>query len=105
MIDEKHLENVEYLNYLGSRITNGARCARGITSRIAMAKAVFDKKRILCHQQTGLKFKEEISKTVFGAELCMVLKFEDASESRSEISWKLKSGAGEGWRRSVGLIT
>jgi carbamate kinase len=69
-----------------------------------MAKAVFSKKKILCHQQTGLKFKEDISKNIFGAELCMVLKFEDASESRSEISWKLKCDAGEGWRRSVGFI-
>jgi len=68
-----------------------------------MVKAVFSKKKILCRQETGLKFKEEISKKIFGAELCMVLKFEDASESRSEISWQLKSGAGEGWRRSVGL--
>jgi hypothetical protein len=59
---KKQLKNVEYLNYLGGRITNGARCTREITSRIAMAKAAFNKKKILCHQQTGLIFKEEINK-------------------------------------------
>jgi hypothetical protein len=69
---------------------------------VAMARAVFSKK--IRHQQIGLKFKEEFNKEIFGAELCMVRKFEDASESRSEISRKLKSGAGDGWRRSVGLI-
>jgi hypothetical protein len=40
MIDQKHLENAEYLNYLGSMIKNGARCTRVIKS---MAKAAFNK--------------------------------------------------------------
>jgi hypothetical protein len=61
MIDQKQLENVEYFNYLGSMVTNDARCTREIKSKIAMAKAAFNKKKTL-HQQTGLKFKEETSK-------------------------------------------
>jgi hypothetical protein len=44
MIDQKQSENVEYFNYLGSMITNDARCTREIKSRIAMAKATFNKK-------------------------------------------------------------
>jgi hypothetical protein len=32
MIDQKQLENVEYFNYLGSMITNDARCTREIKS-------------------------------------------------------------------------
>jgi hypothetical protein len=36
-IDQKQLENEEYFNYLGSMITNDARCTREIKSRIAMA--------------------------------------------------------------------
>jgi hypothetical protein len=40
------LENVEYLNYLGSMITNHARYTRTIKSRIAMAKAAFNKKAL-----------------------------------------------------------
>jgi hypothetical protein len=37
MIDQKQLENVEYMNYLGNMITSDARCTREIKSRIAMA--------------------------------------------------------------------
>jgi hypothetical protein len=45
MIDQKQLENMEYLNYLGSMITNDARCTCEIKSKIAMAKAAFNKKK------------------------------------------------------------
>jgi hypothetical protein len=38
MIEQKQLENVEYFNYLGSMITNDARCTREIKYRIAMEK-------------------------------------------------------------------
>jgi hypothetical protein len=47
MIDQKQLENVEYFNYLGSMITNDSRCTREIKSRIDMAIAAFNKKKIL----------------------------------------------------------
>jgi hypothetical protein len=43
-------------------ITNDARCARQVTSSIAMAKAAFNKKTL--HQQIRLKFKEESSKVL-----------------------------------------
>jgi hypothetical protein len=46
-IDQKQLENVEYFNYLGSMITNDARCTREIKYRIATAKAAFNKKKNL----------------------------------------------------------
>jgi hypothetical protein len=36
---------VEYFNYLGSIVTNDARCAYEIKSRISSAKAAFNKKR------------------------------------------------------------
>jgi hypothetical protein len=45
MIDQKQLENVEYLNYLGSMITNDARCTCEIKSRIASKKAALNKKK------------------------------------------------------------
>ena len=61
MIDQKQLENVEYFNYLGSMITNGARCKREIKSRIAMAKQLSTRKGSF-YQQTGLKFEEETSR-------------------------------------------
>ena len=47
MMDQKQLENVESFKYLGSMLTNDGRCTREIKSRIAMAKAAFDKKKIL----------------------------------------------------------
>ena len=47
MIDQKQTENVDYLNHLGSRITNDARRTHEIKSRIAMAKAAFNRKKIL----------------------------------------------------------
>jgi len=43
MIDQKQPKNVEYLNYLGRRITNDTRCTCEIKSRVAMATAPFTK--------------------------------------------------------------
>ena len=42
--DQRQQENMEYFNYLGSMITNDARCAREIKSRIAIVTAAFNKK-------------------------------------------------------------
>jgi len=42
MIDQKQLENVEYFSYLGSMITNSARC----TGPLAIAKAAINKKAV-----------------------------------------------------------
>ena len=47
MLDQKHLENVECFKYLGSMLTNDGRCTCEIKSRIAMAKAAFNKKKTL----------------------------------------------------------
>jgi len=45
--DQKQLENVEYFSCLGSMITNDARSMQEIKSRIAKAKAAFNKKKTL----------------------------------------------------------
>jgi hypothetical protein len=47
MVDQKQLENMEFLKYLCSLLTNYGRCTCEIKSRIAMAKAAFNKKRVL----------------------------------------------------------
>ena len=47
LIDQKQTKNVEYFNYVGSMITNDARCKRGIKSKIALAKAALNKKKTL----------------------------------------------------------
>ena len=44
-IDQKQLENVKYVKYLGSMLTEDGRCTCEIKSRIAMAKAAFKKKK------------------------------------------------------------
>ena len=72
MIDQKQLTNVKYLNYSGSMITNDAKRTREIKSRIAMAKAAFNRKTY--HQQTGLTLKNKLvnfyiwSLAMYGAE-------------------------------------
>jgi hypothetical protein len=58
MIDQKQLENVEYFNYLGSMITNDARCTREIKSRIAMTKAAFNKKKTLVTSKLNLYLRK-----------------------------------------------
>jgi hypothetical protein len=45
MINQKQLENVDYFYYLGSMITDEARCTFEIKLRISMAKAAFKKKK------------------------------------------------------------
>jgi hypothetical protein len=64
MIDQKQPKNVECFNYLVSMITNDARCTREIKSRIAMAKAAFNKKKNLFIRKLDFKFKEETSKVL-----------------------------------------
>ena len=44
-IDQKQLENVKCFKYLGSMLTEGGRRTCEIKSRIAMAKAAFNKKK------------------------------------------------------------
>jgi hypothetical protein len=46
VINHKRLGNVEYFNYLCSRITNDARCTWEIKSRTATGKAAFNKKTL-----------------------------------------------------------
>jgi hypothetical protein len=62
MIDQKQLENVEYFNYLGSMITNDARCTRETKSRIAMAKAAFNKKKNLFTSKLDLYIRKKLVK-------------------------------------------
>jgi hypothetical protein len=72
-IDHRQLENVKYFGCLRTVIINDTRYRRGIKSTIAMAKTFF-------HQQTGLKFKEEVVKcyiwsiAFYGAGTCTLRK-------------------------------
>jgi len=55
-IDQKQLENVKCFKYLASMLTEDGRCTCEIKSRIAMAKAAFNKKKNLFTSKTDLKF-------------------------------------------------
>jgi hypothetical protein len=61
MIDQKQLENVEYFNYLSNMIRNDARCTHEIKSRIAMAKAAFNK-RTLFTSKLDLNLRKKLVK-------------------------------------------
>jgi hypothetical protein len=52
------------LNYFGRMITNYARCVRETKSRIAMAKAAFNKKKDFFIGKLDLKYKEETCKVL-----------------------------------------
>jgi len=62
MIDHKQLENVECFKYLGSVLTNDGICTCEIKSRIAMAKAAFNKKKTLFTSKFYLNLRKKLVK-------------------------------------------
>ena len=62
MIDQKQLENVERFKYLGSMLTNDGRCTCEIKSRIAMAKAAFNKKKNPVTSTLDLNLRKKLVK-------------------------------------------
>jgi hypothetical protein len=60
MIDKEQLENVEYLNYLGSNITTYTKCTLEIKSRIAMDKAAFNRQQNIFASQFDLKVRRKL---------------------------------------------
>jgi len=61
LTDKKQVENMEYFKYVGSMLTNDARCTHEIKSKNAISKATFMKGKKTAHQYIRLKFKEETS--------------------------------------------
>jgi len=62
MIDQQQLENVESFKHLGSILTNDGRITYEIKSRIAMARAAFNKKRVLFTSTLDLKSSKKLVK-------------------------------------------
>jgi hypothetical protein len=85
-------------------ITNDARCTREIKSRIATAKAAFNRKKTLFPSKLDLNFGKKPVKcyiwriALYGAEKWTLRKVDQKYRK------VLKCGAGEEWRRSVGPI-
>jgi len=59
IIDQQQLENLESFKYLCSILTSDGRCMCEIKSRIAMAKAAFNKKRALFNSTLDLKLRKK----------------------------------------------
>jgi hypothetical protein len=101
MTDQKQLQSVEHFNCLGSRITNGARCRREINYRIVTTEATFNRKKTLFTSKLNINLREKLikcciwSKTLCAAEIWVLRKV------GQKFLKSLKSGTGEGWRRSV----
>jgi hypothetical protein len=71
MKDQNQLENVKYFNLLGSMIANDARCKHETKSRIAMAKASFNKKMALCTSKLDLNLRKKAVKCyIWSITLC-----------------------------------
>ncbi|MDR5124748.1 reverse transcriptase domain-containing protein, partial [Salmonella enterica subsp. enterica serovar Typhimurium] len=56
----QELENVVQFKYLGSLVTNDAYCTNEIRSRIAMAKAAFNKKITLLTSKLSLELRKKL---------------------------------------------
>jgi hypothetical protein len=74
----KQVEKVESFKYLGSMFINDGRCTCEIKSRIAMAKAAFNKKRSLFTGTLDLNLRKKLVKyyiwstALHGAETWMI---------------------------------
>ena len=96
MIDLKQLENVEYLKYFVSLITNHARCTCGVKSRIATAKEAFSNtKKILFNSKLGLELRDKPVKcyiwstALYGAESWTLSKVDQKYQKSFEMwCWK-----------------
>jgi hypothetical protein len=60
-IEQKQMENVKYFNYLGSMITNDARCTHEIKFRIVIA--AFNKKKDLVTSKLDLNLSDKLTKS------------------------------------------
>ena len=88
-------------SYLGSILTNDGRCTCQIKSRIAMAKPAFNKKKNLFTSKLDLDLRKKLVKCYIWS---MALYGAETWTLRVVDQKRLGSGAGEGWRRSVGPI-
>ena len=71
MRDQTQSENMEYFNYLGSKILNDARCIWEIKSRTAMAKAAFNRKKTFFSSKLNLNQRKQPMKChIWSTDLC-----------------------------------
>jgi len=95
------MENVVYFKYMGSVMTNDARCAHQITSRDSRSESSIQEKEDSFHQETGINLRKKL---VICYIMSMALHGSKTWTLRKVIRNNLEvfiCGAGEGWRRSV----
>jgi hypothetical protein len=106
MIDQKQLENVESLKYLGGMLTNDGRCTYEIKSRIAMAEAAFNKKRAPFTSKMDLELWKKLVKcyiwsiALYGAET-WTLRTVDRKQMESFEMWCWRRMEKIGWTDHV----
>ena len=104
MIDQKQLENVECFKYeyLGSMLTSDGRRTCEIKSRIATAKAAFNKKKNLLTNTLDLNLRKELVKcyiwsvALYGAET-WTLRAADQKYLKSFEMWCWRRMENIGW--------
>jgi len=75
VINQKQLENEGSFKYLGSILTNRGRCSCEIKCRTAMAKAAFNRKKVLLTSTFDLEMRKKLVKchicniALYGAEM------------------------------------
>jgi hypothetical protein len=89
MTDQKQPANVEYFNCLGSMITNDARCAHEVKSRISMTEAAFNQKKTLFTSKFDLNLRKKLVKCYIWSIALYCAETLDTLESRSEIYGRL----------------
>jgi hypothetical protein len=94
---------VEYFKYLGSTVTNDEDVHATSDQGLTLAKAAFNTKKALFTSKLDFNLRKKLLRCYIWSKLFMVLKLEQIGKIRN--AWKvMKCGAGEGWKRSFGLI-
>jgi isocitrate dehydrogenase kinase/phosphatase len=65
-------------------VTNDARCTRDIKSRIAVAKAAFNKRKTLFTRRLDLHLEKKLVKCYIWSIICMVLKLRNLDQKYLE---------------------
>jgi hypothetical protein len=102
MTHQKQLQNTEYFDYLGGMIANDTRRTRENKSRIATAKAAFNKKKALFISKLDLHLRKKLVNCYIWSKACYGAETLTLGKADQKYLTVLKCGAGKGWSKSVG---
>jgi len=104
MIGQTQSQKLRILKYLSSLLEKDARCARETKSRIAIAKAVFNKKKTLFTSKLTLNLRKKLKKCYIWTVAVYVSDIWTLRKVDRKYLGLLKPGAEEGCKRLVGRI-